>query len=515
MSSLPKTYPIQHQEMAPEEALVLAELERITRSPAFAGSARLKRLLSFLVEETLAGRAKSLRGTEIATRFFERGDRFDSSEDPIVRVEVSKLRRALTRCYESATDSTLRIEIPVGSYVPHFVPLQPAPATPSQPACDPRRAWLLGGPTVIVRPFVCRGDDAAALVLAQCLPEQLAVMISRIPFVHAIASSVDAVAEGYILQGSVTCTPGALKVTLSLSEADGRIVGGETYLSVSAKCQELAEIARVQFFDFASGVLNRTENLKLRRSCSGTPTAYEAVLQFRRWLLNFNPSDLAEAQAAAAGVLQTHPEMVLLLAPISIMYGLSGWTSAWPMASRGLAHDFARRAAMADPLVVAPHLALAFVYMDASEGVPMRQAAERAAAIGTMPGLAGFLLAISGDWERGTAMLRRHLEIVSFAPGWYHHALFLDAFRRGDYPAAFDQAQLIDIPELAWGPLDRAAVLGKMGEVQAAQETVQELLAILPPFADDPRGHLRRLVPDRALVEDLLGGLAIGGVVAG
>lgn len=515
------TQPAQIQEK-PDRAAVLAELERITGSSAFGGSARLKRLLRFLVEEALAGRTDGLRGAEIATRFFERGEGFDSSIDSIVRVEMSKLRRALRAC-APGPESVVRIELPLGTYLPRFVVLQPSPSPPSSgpPVSRVRQAWLPGGPTVTVRPFTCRDHGAAALALAHGLPEQIAGVLSRIAYLHTIAPSSDAAAEGYLLEGSVTSAAGTLQVTVVLREVDGRIVGGDTYvrpLSASGAVaiqQELSEIILAQLFDFVGGALIRAENLKVDRAGSGSPTHYQAILRFRRWFLTFEEAELAEARATAETVLQTHPNtnMVTMLSHLSEMYIMSGWTSAWSLASRPLALQYARRALMTDPLVLAPHLCMAVIYMDAGEGGGMRQAAERCVAIGTMPSLAGFLLAIAGEWERGTALVRRHLGILSYAPGWYHHALFLDAYRRGDYPAALDEAQLIGTPKLAWDPLDRAAALGKLGEVEAAQEAVTELLAILPRFAGDPQGHLRRLVPDRALVEELLAGLSVGGIV--
>ena len=105
-------------------AAIKAQMERILTSRDFQASPRLKNFFRFLVEETLAGRASSLKGYTIATTVFERPDNFDAHADPIVRVEAAKLRSRLEHYYytRGATDP-IRISLPKGGYVPEFSPL--------------------------------------------------------------------------------------------------------------------------------------------------------------------------------------------------------------------------------------------------------------------------------------------------------------------------------------------------------------------------------------------------------
>ena len=100
---------------------VREQLARILASPAFEVSERLKDFLRFVIEETLAGRQEHLKAYTIATTVFRRSDDFDAAHDPIVRIEASKLRKALERYYllEGVTDA-IRIRIPKGTYVPSF-----------------------------------------------------------------------------------------------------------------------------------------------------------------------------------------------------------------------------------------------------------------------------------------------------------------------------------------------------------------------------------------------------------
>lgn len=99
-----------------------AELRRILESPEFEASERNRRFLEYVVEEALAGRALRIKAYSVATEVFRRDESFDPQMDPIVRIEASRLRRALERYYLTAgVDDPLRILIPKGAYAPAFV----------------------------------------------------------------------------------------------------------------------------------------------------------------------------------------------------------------------------------------------------------------------------------------------------------------------------------------------------------------------------------------------------------
>src|SRR5689334_22189336 len=83
---------------APE---VQAALARILASESFRTSPQLGAFLRFVVEAALGGRAASLKGYTIGVEALGRDTGFDPQLDPIVRVEATRLRRALERYYAS------------------------------------------------------------------------------------------------------------------------------------------------------------------------------------------------------------------------------------------------------------------------------------------------------------------------------------------------------------------------------------------------------------------------------
>lgn len=114
----------------PPQGRVDVELARVLSSRTFAPSRRQQRFLHYLVHHALNGNHAILKETVVAVEVFGRcADRFDPRADSIVRVEARRLRQRLLRYYaEEGADAPLRIELPVGSYVPLLQWRGPGPA---------------------------------------------------------------------------------------------------------------------------------------------------------------------------------------------------------------------------------------------------------------------------------------------------------------------------------------------------------------------------------------------------
>jgi len=99
---------------------IRAQLQSILTSTEFPGSGRSRIFLSYVVEETLAGRGNRIKGYSLALEVFKRDEGF-TQDDPVVRIEAGRLRRSLERYYLTAGQyDPIRIDIPKGGYVPTF-----------------------------------------------------------------------------------------------------------------------------------------------------------------------------------------------------------------------------------------------------------------------------------------------------------------------------------------------------------------------------------------------------------
>ncbi|MBZ7927090.1 hypothetical protein LAC81_34600 (plasmid) [Ensifer adhaerens] len=104
------------------ESEARAALERMLADTQFRATERHRKLLCYLVDEFFAGRSRGVKAYSIAIDVFGRPTSFDPASDPIVRVEVSRLRAALAQYYGTSSEEVrVRIELPKGNYVPSFV----------------------------------------------------------------------------------------------------------------------------------------------------------------------------------------------------------------------------------------------------------------------------------------------------------------------------------------------------------------------------------------------------------
>lgn len=119
---------------------VREELKRLLEGRELRNSLQLRKLLRFLVEQALDGRAEELKEYHLGLEVFQRGTDFDPRMDSIVRVQASILRKKLEAHYAAmpaVPGVRIRIRIPRGSYAPHWEEVDITP--PSSPTGIPRR----------------------------------------------------------------------------------------------------------------------------------------------------------------------------------------------------------------------------------------------------------------------------------------------------------------------------------------------------------------------------------------
>ena len=100
---------------------VEAAMGRILDWPEMGRSPQLAQFLAYIVRRTLAGEAQAIKAYSIAVDVLGRPASFDPQSDPIVRVQARRLRALLEQYYagEGLADP-VRIDLPVGRYVPEF-----------------------------------------------------------------------------------------------------------------------------------------------------------------------------------------------------------------------------------------------------------------------------------------------------------------------------------------------------------------------------------------------------------
>lgn len=227
----------------------------------------MSRFLRFAIEETLAGRASTLKEFTLGLAVFDRPANFDPRTDPIVRVEARRLRDKLDAYYrnEGAGD-LLIVELPKGGYAPRVrLRREVTPAAAAVAVVKPQEGIRLA-----VLPFVnlgIGGGSAEGDYFSEGLSEELIHVLTRIPGLEVIAwgssarlqddgEELDRLHLSYYLRGTVRSAAGQVRVSVQLIEAQGRrYIWSEAYeralgdlLAIEAEiAREIATRLRVGF----------------------------------------------------------------------------------------------------------------------------------------------------------------------------------------------------------------------------------------------------------------------------
>lgn len=150
--------------------------QRVVTGPHFARSPLMSKFLLFVVAETLEGRGNEITEHQIGVQVFDRPADYRTLEDNIVRNYARQLRKRLADHFsEQGSAEPVRIDIPVGGYVPVFVPASEengsliAAGTPARlhSQGQPPSALAQGAePTPLQRPKAKRWISGALLITA-------------------------------------------------------------------------------------------------------------------------------------------------------------------------------------------------------------------------------------------------------------------------------------------------------------------------------------------------------------
>lgn len=268
---------------------IRAQLAKVVGSNTFAHAASLRRLLQYVVEESLVGHARDLKEYRVGVEALGRPNSFDPETDPIVRVQARRLRGKLEEYYrQEGRSDVLAINLPKGAYVPTFEERSAGPPTPtlhsrrkvaalaaSLAAGTAAGGWLLfranrtragnavagGYGSIAVLPLVNLSGDPSRDFFADGLTEALITNLSKIRSLRVLsrtsamtyknaAKKVAQIAREVnvdaVVEGSVNVSGNRVRIVVQLIDAaSDRHLWAETYDREAADALQLqSEVAR-------------------------------------------------------------------------------------------------------------------------------------------------------------------------------------------------------------------------------------------------------------------------------
>lgn len=477
---------------------IVAGLTRVLESGAFAGARRSRGFLAYVVTETLAGRAHRLSERTVGRYALGRHDRFDGRVDSSVRVQATRVRRALGSYYatEGMHDS-VRIDLNAGTYVPTF----------SWQAGDGDVEWRQDDPLVAVLRFDASGDPSATFIAAST-SDSIVRHLSEFPALRVIGPA-SATSEAprlitrrlgarFVVQGGVGVKDGQVRLGARLTDG----ATDEVIWAVSDTC----DAASFSGFDVEdrwsrsiagelgdyTGVVFRRE----RTSLSDGPGSlgYLAKLGFYAYLEDGTKESIAAAADALDHALEDE-RPTLLLAMRASIHNAAAAAEAGPDPELDLqaAVRLAREVLAQDPRSAHAHQVLGGTAWNRQQwDLALHHAAEAVRLAPTHPLTlltAGTLAAVAGDWAAGLSWMREGFRLNPRHPGYAHAVPALACLIAGDDAEALAEASLIHAPGQVWGPLYRAMALAGLGHEEQARAEMAEMAEVVeidPHFLDDP-----------------------------
>lgn len=107
--------------------------QRVVASANFSRSPLLSRFLLYIVAESIEGRGQEITEHQIGVKVFDRPPSYRTVEDNIVRNYARQLRKRLADYYNAeGKDEAVKIDIPLGAYIPVFSAMEPPAEDPQQ-----------------------------------------------------------------------------------------------------------------------------------------------------------------------------------------------------------------------------------------------------------------------------------------------------------------------------------------------------------------------------------------------
>jgi TolB-like protein/cytochrome c-type biogenesis protein CcmH/NrfG len=390
---------------------------------------------------------------------------------------------------------------------------------------------------VAVLPFKHTGTGADLKALAEGLTDEITTGLSRFSYLRVIArgstakyssESGDVRAIGrelgarYVMEGSLRQAGSKLRLTVQLADAvTGTHLSAETYERAFAPeaifdLQDDLVPRIVATVADQYGILPRSMSELLRSKSEDTLTPHEAVLRTFSYFGRIGPEEHAVVRRVLERAVREAPDHADSWAMLSMIYRgefAQGYNAGPNPLDRALAA--AQRAVELAPTNALCHYALATVYYFRKETVAFRTTAERSLTLNPMDGSAvaylGMLIATTGEWDRGCAMVDAAMKLNPNCPSVFQIAKWANAYRQGKYEEGLEATTRMNLFGYFHAHAARAATLGKLGRKEEAQKALQDLLALRPDFASVARQEYSKWY-DAEQVEQMIDGLRKAGL---
>ena len=400
---------------------------------------------------------------------------------------------------------------------------------------DAEAARAQEGLWVAVLPFKITASDKELESLADGLTEDVTAGLSHFPYLRVVAYNsamtyksrlTDIRAVGrelgarYVLEGSIRKGGRALRINAQLVDAaSGVQLWAETYNREPGEGGPFEALDDVTDRIVATvadghGVLVRSMATATREKPVQEASTSQLVSRWFTYTLQLKAEEHANLRAAFERVLDREPNHADAWACLSNLYCWEHVHRMNPLEKpMERALEAAWRAVTIDPACQLGWQQLAEAHFFARDYTAFGEAAERAMALNPRNShtraYLGLLIAFSGEWDRGLALMQRAMALNPQLPDWVYLPYFYNHYRKGEYQTALQVAKKINMPEDPWPQMGIAAACGQLNHQEMACAAIELVRRHQPLYLDLKyyREDAEKWFADTSIVEQLLQGL--------
>ncbi|HPF46254.1 MAG TPA: hypothetical protein P5227_03370 [Emcibacteraceae bacterium] len=498
------------------------QLEKILNSDLFENKNRLKRFLSYVVDETLKGNAAMLKGYTLALEVFDKDETFDPGADAIVRVEAGRLRRLLEHYYmDEGKEDPVIIQLPKGKYEPSFENNDQKNGESDNDPVFNVAAAPPTGPAIAVLPFEFIGEKGNLNIFADGITEEIINQLSMSPSLYVISRKVTSLYKGkavdvrelskelethYVLEGSIRHAGENVRVSAALiNGTNGAIIWTEKYdrvLNPENIIQVQDEIARQVSATIgdAYGTIMRTSAINMKRSSTEFMEAYKSMLLFHDYLFELSQKSHLKARESLERATEIDPHYADAWAGLAFLaldeyrFGFNVKTDADDALDR--AQALAEKSISMSSQFSIAWYALTIIHYHKGEWDRFRNNIKMGLSIApNSPAVladSGVYLCLMGEIKQGLSLVKKAIALNPQHPNWCQFALFHNHFLKGEFEEASTYVSTVETPDWFWPHALQAIVYSELGDETACKQARKNVLRLYPDFKIHAKDECRK-----------------------
>ena len=517
---------------------ILHQLNKICSSNEFMSKKKLCKLFKYIIERKLEGNEELLKGYNLGIELFERPKSFKPENDPIVRIQVGRLRRSLELYYlKDGINDKIRIIIPKGGNIPEFIPIESGNLIAAKQE-NQNTIKKSNKPTITAIPFKNLTGDVKNNFFASGFTEEILneltnyedfqVMSFPLKFdpaenLETSKSDIQSLGADFIIEGSIRHNKTIVKISVKVIDASTN-----EHLWAEQYSRDLSAISMVELQEYIAqkivviiageyGIIPQKLFKKYNETKPKEKETYDAILRFYYYEKILTPQSALEARNALELAIKKEPNYGMISSMLATLYG-NAYTLDEPGSETALTKmiDLANNGIKYDPNNQLVRIIYAWTFFLKEDRKRFFFEIEKALELNPNSpfriGSIGFFISLYGDWERGKVLLDRAMQYNLGFPSWYYGVTSLYYYRKKDYLKAYEEALKYDIPGIFWEPLLKAICLAQLNKTQEAKKQINYLKTLKPNVENKVKILLKRFIKDGTLILNVIDGLVKAGL---